>query len=120
MALPNGAGGYQLGDGNRNELRIGYAAAAQTATSTATLTAAQITGGLLDGPLAFDNAVSIADFDAEFKHGTSPKEIDFAMISSPLIIGDEWSQYLQLIQSMCRYGWATIEGKMPNITYRLL
>ena len=47
MALPNGAGGYQLGDGNRSELRIGYSAAAQTATSTATLTAAQITGGVL-------------------------------------------------------------------------
>lgn len=47
MAIPNGAGGYQLGDGNRNELRLGYSAAAQTATSTATLTAAQITGGVL-------------------------------------------------------------------------
>ena len=47
MALPNGAGGYQVGDGNRNELRIGYAAAPQTATSTATLTAAQVTGGVL-------------------------------------------------------------------------
>ena len=47
MALPNGAGGYQLGDGNLNELTIGYSAAPQTATSTATLTAAQVTGGLL-------------------------------------------------------------------------
>lgn len=47
MALPNGAGGYQVGDGNRNELRIGYGAAPQTATSTATLTAAQVTGGIL-------------------------------------------------------------------------
>ena len=47
MAIPNGAGGYQLGDGNRNEIRLGYSAAAQTATSTATLTAAQITGGVL-------------------------------------------------------------------------
>ena len=47
MALPNGAGGYQVGDGNRNEPRIGYANAPQTATSTATLTAAQVTGGLL-------------------------------------------------------------------------
>lgn len=47
MAIPNGAGGYQLGDGNRSELRIGYSAAAQTATSTATLTAAQVTGGVL-------------------------------------------------------------------------
>jgi len=47
MALPNGAGGYQLGDGNLNEITIGYAAAPQTATATATLTAAQITGGML-------------------------------------------------------------------------
>lgn len=47
MALPNGAGGYQVGSGNRNETIMGYAAAPQTATSTATLTAAQITGGML-------------------------------------------------------------------------
>jgi hypothetical protein len=47
MALPNGAGGYQLGDGNLNELTIGYTAAPQTATATATLTAAQVTGGFL-------------------------------------------------------------------------
>lgn len=47
MALPNGAGGYQLGDGNLNELTMGYAATPQTATSTATLTAAQVTGGIL-------------------------------------------------------------------------
>jgi hypothetical protein len=47
MALPNGAGGYQVGDGNLNELVLGYAAVPQTATSTATLTAAQMTGGIL-------------------------------------------------------------------------
>ena len=53
MALPNGAGGYQLGDGNLNELTIGYAAAPQTATATATLTAAQVTGEwLLANPSA--------------------------------------------------------------------
>jgi hypothetical protein len=47
MALPNGAGGYQLGAGNRAETVMGYAAAPQTATSTATLTAAQIVNGML-------------------------------------------------------------------------
>ena len=45
--LPNGAGGYQVGDGNLSELVIGYAAVPQTATATATLTAAQVTGGFL-------------------------------------------------------------------------
>lgn len=47
MALPNGAGGYQVGAGNRAETILGAFAAPQTATSTATLTAAQITGGML-------------------------------------------------------------------------
>lgn len=47
MAIPNGAGGYQVGDGNRSEVVLGYSSTPQTATSTATLTAAQITGGML-------------------------------------------------------------------------
>lgn len=47
MAIPNGAGGYQYGDGNRSELLLGYSATPQTATATATLTAAQVTGGML-------------------------------------------------------------------------
>lgn len=47
MALPNSGGGYQVGDGNLNEIDLYATAAQQTATATATLTAAQITGGLL-------------------------------------------------------------------------
>ena len=49
MALPNGAGGYQLGDGNLNESTMGYAPAPATATSTATLTVAQTLSGILLG-----------------------------------------------------------------------
>ena len=49
MALPNIGGGSQIGDGNVNETVMGVQAAQQTATSTATLTAAQITGGILVG-----------------------------------------------------------------------
>jgi len=49
MALPNGAGGYQLGDGNLNEPVLGYLAdpLTETGTSTVTLTAAEVTGGIL-------------------------------------------------------------------------
>jgi hypothetical protein len=47
MAFPNGAGGYQVGDGNLNELIIGYQAAPLSAAATATLTAAQVTAGIL-------------------------------------------------------------------------
>ena len=47
MALPSVGGGYQVGDGNLNELQINESAAPQTATATATLTAAQILGNVL-------------------------------------------------------------------------
>lgn len=47
MALPNGAGGYQLGDGNLNELTLGYSAAPLSQAGTATLSAAQVTAGVL-------------------------------------------------------------------------
>lgn len=49
MALPNGAGGYQVGDGNLSEVQMGVQAAPPTATVTATLTVSQITSGILLG-----------------------------------------------------------------------
>ena len=49
MALASVGGGYQYTDGNQNEQTIGTQAAPQTATATATLTVAQITGGILVG-----------------------------------------------------------------------
>ena len=47
MALPNVAGGYQVGAGNRSETILSAMAAPQTATATATLTAAQIVNQML-------------------------------------------------------------------------
>ena len=47
MAIPSVGGGYQIGDGNINETPLGVQPAPQTATVTATLTAAQITGGII-------------------------------------------------------------------------
>ncbi|MFA5186989.1 MAG: hypothetical protein WC551_10955 [Patescibacteria group bacterium] len=49
MALPSIGGGRQIGDGNINEIALITQAAPQTATDTATLTAAQITGGIIVG-----------------------------------------------------------------------
>ena len=49
MALPNGAGGYQVGDGNLNEPVLGYLPdpASEAGVTTVTLTAAEVTGGIL-------------------------------------------------------------------------
>lgn len=45
--LPIIGGGRQLGDGNLNEIILGTMPEPQTATTTATLTAAQVTGNML-------------------------------------------------------------------------
>lgn len=46
MALPSVGGGYQFGDGNLNEIDI-ISVTPQAATTTATLTVAQVTNNLL-------------------------------------------------------------------------
>lgn len=47
MALPNGGGGYQVGDGNLDEPLIDAIPAPVSVTSSATLTAAQVLNGLI-------------------------------------------------------------------------
>lgn len=47
MALPNGGGGYQVGDGNLNEPLIDAIPLPVSVASTATLTAAQLINGIL-------------------------------------------------------------------------
>lgn len=47
MALPNGGGGYQVGDGNLTEPLIDAIPLPLSVASTATLTAAQVLNGIL-------------------------------------------------------------------------
>jgi hypothetical protein len=49
MGIPTVGLGYQSNDGNLNEPKIGVMPAPQTATTSATLTAAQLLGGVLVG-----------------------------------------------------------------------
>jgi hypothetical protein len=85
MALPNSGGGYQFTDGNTNEIVMGVQAAPQTATTTATLTAAQITGGLLVGT-AGTGAVSYtmptaAAIDAVFTNAKVNSTFDLKVVN---------------------------------------
>lgn len=49
MTIANVGGGSQIGDGNVNEVKLGVQFTPPTATSTATLTVAQLMGGILLG-----------------------------------------------------------------------
>jgi hypothetical protein len=52
MSLPNGAGGYQVGDGNTGEAILFVQGAPTTVAAAATMTAAQLANGLF----VFDGA----------------------------------------------------------------
>ena len=47
MAIPNGAGGYQVGDGNLSEVILGVQATPNTYTAGATLTVADLENGVV-------------------------------------------------------------------------
>lgn len=84
MALPNGGGGYQLGDGNQSEPVMGYAAAPVTATDTATLTAAQVLNGIiLATPTAAANYTlpTVADLEAVLSSAYVGSTVDFVIIN---------------------------------------
>ena len=63
MALPNGAGGYQLGDGNLTEVNMTTQATPTTKAAAATLTAAELTNGIViySGATASITLPTVAD-----------------------------------------------------------
>jgi len=76
MALPNGSGGYQLGDGNLNEATFRVIPAPATATATATLTAAQVLSNILLGSPGTSAASytlpTVSDLEAVLPSATKP------------------------------------------------
>ena len=86
MALPNGAGGYQIGDGNLNEVQINTQATPATATVTTTLTAAQILNGILLGtPTTTAAAYTLplaTDLDAAVPSAKVNSSFDFTVVNT--------------------------------------
>ncbi len=66
MALPNGAGGYQVGDGNVGEAQLFVQGAPTSITAAATMTAAQMANGLFvfDGTAGNLTLPTVADLEA--------------------------------------------------------
>ena len=83
MALPNGAGGYQLGDGNLGEVILGTQQAPVAKTAAATLTAAELATGIITYTGA---AVALTmplgtDLDAAFSSMKVNSSFDFYIIN---------------------------------------
>lgn len=84
MALPSVGGGYQFNDGNLNEVKISVAAAPATAVDSATLTAAQLTNGIILGSPTTTAAYTLplaSDLDAALSNSKVGSTFDFRVIN---------------------------------------
>lgn len=86
MALPNGAGGYQVGSGNQSEFVMGYAPAPATvAAGDATLTAAQLQTGIILGSPGSSAAAytlpTVANLEAAIPSANVGSTFDFTIIN---------------------------------------
>ena len=63
MAIPNGTGGYQIGDGNVGEVLLGTQGVPVTKAAAATLTAAELANGIViySGATASITLPTVAD-----------------------------------------------------------
>jgi hypothetical protein len=100
MSLPNGAGGYQLGDGNLGEANLTVQGAPTALTAAATLTAAQLSNGLFTytGAAVDLTLPTVADLEADV---TSAQKVnaafEFGIINiggtnaATVVIGTGWT-----------------------------
>ena len=86
MAFPNGAGGYQVGDGNLAEIQLNTQTTPATATVTATLTTAQLLNGIILGtPTTTAAAYTLplaTDVDAVVSSAKVNSSFDFVVVNT--------------------------------------
>jgi hypothetical protein len=84
MALPNGAGGYQLGDGNLTEINMSTQTAPTAKTGAATLTAAELATGIItyNGTASALTVPLGTDLDAAFTSMKVNSSFDFFIVNT--------------------------------------
>ena len=98
MALPNGAGGYQIGDGNLSEVNIGVQSAPTSKAAAATLTAAELTNGIIiyTGATATLTLPTVADTEVLVSSAKNNSSFDVNFINSgagtlTIAVGTGWT-----------------------------
>ena len=100
MALPNGAGGYQIGDGNSSEAQLFVQAAPTALTAAATATAAQLSAGMFtfNGTAGNLTLPTVADLEAGIPNAVKVNAaFDFFVVNIDgvdaitLVVGTGWT-----------------------------
>ena len=83
MALPNGAGGYQVGDGNLTQVLLGTQTAPVAKTGAATLTTAELAVGIItyNGAALALTVPTGASLDNDFGSMKVNSSFDFVIIN---------------------------------------
>jgi hypothetical protein len=84
MAIPNGAGGYQVGDGNLSEVTLGTQTTPVAKTAAATLTAAELTNGIITytGAAVAITLPTVADTEVLVSSAKVNSSFDFVIINT--------------------------------------
>ena len=99
MALPNGAGGYQVGDGNLTEVTLGISAIPTALTAAATLTSAALAGGLVvytSASTADLTLPAVSVVNADISSAKTNSSFEFALIATStgvptILVGTGWT-----------------------------
>ena len=99
MALPNGSGGYQVGDGNLNTPVFSTITVPTAYTATATLTAADLASSLIiytSGSVGNLTLPTAALTDAAFSSAKTGSSFDVALVATgagvpTIVVGTGWS-----------------------------
>lgn len=98
MAIPNGAGGYQLGDGNLNEVDLVIQGSPVTKAAAATLTAAELTNGIViySGATASITLPTVADTEVLVSSAKNNSSFDINFINTgagtlTIAVGTGWT-----------------------------
>ena len=99
MALSNGSGGYQVGDGNLNEVVFSTVTVPAAYTATATLTTADLASGLVIYTSASTGNMTLptaALTDAAFSSAKVGSSFDLALVTTStgvptIVVGTGWT-----------------------------
>ena len=99
MALPNGSGGYQVGDGNLTEISFSNFTIPTTITATATLTVNDLAAGIVIYNSASTGTLTLptaALTDAAFSSAKVGSSFDLALVAlaagvPTIAVGTGWS-----------------------------
>jgi hypothetical protein len=86
--LPNGAGGYQVGDGNLGEVTLGVSAIPTAYTAGATLTTADLAGGAVvytsssTADLALPAVTGVGGVNADISSAKVNSSFEFALVAT--------------------------------------